>query len=78
MYGARVHAAVLAAREAVTGISVHQVDAEYDEGPVVAQCEVPVLDGDTVESLSARVQTRERQFVVETLARIARGELQLG
>jgi phosphoribosylglycinamide formyltransferase-1 len=78
MYGARVHAAVLAAHEAVTGISVHQVNAEYDEGPVVAQCEVPVLPGDTVESLSERVQTRERQFVVETLGRIARGELLLG
>jgi phosphoribosylglycinamide formyltransferase-1 len=77
MYGARVHAAVLGAREAVTGISVHLVESEYDTGPVVAQCQVPVLEGDTVESLAARVQTRERQFVVETLARIARGELTL-
>jgi phosphoribosylglycinamide formyltransferase 1 len=75
MYGARVHAAVLGARETVTGISVHLVEAEYDTGPIVAQCQVPVLEGDTVESLAARVQTRERQFVVETLARIARGEL---
>lgn len=78
MYGARVHAAVLAAGEAVTGVSVHLVEAEYDTGPVVAQCEVPVLPGDTVESLSARVQTRERQFVVETLANIVTGKVQLG
>jgi phosphoribosylglycinamide formyltransferase-1 len=78
MYGARVHAAVLAAGEAVTGISVHGVEAEYDTGPVIAQCEVPVLAGDSVDSLAARVQSRERQFVVETLARIARGELLLG
>jgi len=75
MYGARVHAAVLAAGDAVTGISVHRVEGDYDSGPVLAACEVPVLPGDDVESLSARVQTRERQFVVETLARIARGEL---
>jgi phosphoribosylglycinamide formyltransferase-1 len=75
MYGARVHAAVLDAGEVVTGVSVHQVEEEYDTGRVIAQCEVPVLAGDNVESLSARVQTRERQFVVDTLARIARGEL---
>ena len=75
MYGARVHAAVLAAGERVTGVSVHRVESEYDTGPVLAQCQVPVLPGDDVEALSARVQTRERQFVVETLDRIARGEL---
>jgi phosphoribosylglycinamide formyltransferase-1 len=75
MYGARVHAAVLASGEKVTGVSVHRVEGEYDSGPVLAQCEVPVLPGDDIESLSARVQTRERLFVVETLARIARGEL---
>lgn len=75
MYGARVHAAVLEAGDAVTGVSVHRVEGEYDTGAVLAQCEVPVLPGDDVETLSARVQTRERLFVVETLARIARGEL---
>ena len=75
MYGSRVHAAVLAAAERVTGVSVHRVEGDYDSGPILAQCEVPVLPGDDVESLSARVQTRERIFVVETLARIARGEL---
>ena len=75
MYGSRVHAAVLEAGERVTGVSVHRVEGEYDTGPVLAQCEVPVLPGDDVESLSARVQTRERIFVVETSARIANGEL---
>jgi phosphoribosylglycinamide formyltransferase-1 len=75
MYGSRVHAAVLAAGDAVTGVSVHQVEGEYDTGPVLAQCEVPVLPGDDVETLATRVQTRERQFVVETLDRIAKGEL---
>jgi phosphoribosylglycinamide formyltransferase-1 len=74
MYGARVHAAVLASGEAVTGVSVHRVEGEYDTGPVVAQCEVPVLPGDDVETLSARVQARERLFVVETLALLVNGE----
>jgi phosphoribosylglycinamide formyltransferase 1 len=75
MYGSRVHAAVLASGEAVTGVSVHRVEGEYDSGPVLAQCEVPVLPGDDVASLSARVQARERQFVIEILDRIARGQL---
>jgi phosphoribosylglycinamide formyltransferase-1 len=75
MYGSRVHAAVLASGERVTGVSVHRVEGDYDTGPVLAQCEVPVLPGDDLDTLSDRVQTRERLFVVETLARIARGEL---
>jgi phosphoribosylglycinamide formyltransferase 1 len=77
MYGARVHQAVIAAGERVSGVTVHRVDAEYDTGPIVAQCEVPVLAGDSPEALAARVQAREREFVVETLARIVDGELTL-
>jgi phosphoribosylglycinamide formyltransferase-1 len=77
MYGALVHRAVLAARESVSGVSVHLVEAEYDTGPVVAQCQVQVLEGDTPESLAERVQARERLFVVETLARLLAGPLPL-
>ena len=68
MYGARVHEAVLAAGDTETGISIHLVDAEYDTGPVIAECRVPVLPDDTPATLAARVQARERDFVVETLA----------
>ena len=78
MYGPRVHEAVLAAGESVTGATVHVVDAEYDHGPVVAQTEVPVLPGDTVESLSARVLEREHELLVETLQKVATGEIDLG
>jgi phosphoribosylglycinamide formyltransferase 1 len=67
MYGSRVHEAVLAAGESTTGVSIHVVDAGYDTGPVIAQCEVPVHADDTVESLAERVQRRERAFLVETL-----------
>jgi phosphoribosylglycinamide formyltransferase-1 len=77
MYGMRVHAAVLEAGETESGPSVHLVDAEYDTGRVLAQAQVPVLDGDTAESLAARVQERERRLVVMVLGQIARGELVL-
>lgn len=77
MYGMRVHEAVLQAGEAETGPSVHLVDAEYDTGRVLAQARVPVLAGDTAESLAARVQERERRLVVTVLNRVATGELEL-
>lgn len=78
MYGIHVHQAVLDAGDEVTGITVHLVDQEYDRGPIVAQCEVKVLDGDDAETLAARVLEREHAFYVETLCRILSGELDLG
>ena len=77
MYGERVHVAVLAAGERVTGVTVHLVDEEYDKGLIVAQAEVPVLEGDTVESLRLRVLRREHELYPETLQRIATGEIEL-
>ncbi len=77
MYGERVHAAVLAAGEQVTGATVHLVTEEYDQGPVIAQTTVPVKPNDTIETLAARVLPCEHQLYIETLARIATGELRL-
>ncbi len=71
MYGLHVHRAVLAAGERTTGVSVHLVEADYDTGPVIALTKVPVEPGDTAESLAARVQAREREFLVQVLAEIA-------
>jgi len=77
MYGDRVFEAVLRAGDAESGISVHLVDPEYDTGQIVRQCTVPVLAGDSVDDLKARVQAREKEFVVETLAAIAEGHIRL-
>ena len=77
MYGDRVHEAVLAAGEKVTGASVHLVEGDYDTGPVLSQIKVPVLEGDTLETLRDRVQAAEREHYVEVLGRIARGEIEL-
>ena len=71
MYGIHVHRAVLAAGESKTGASVHVVTEEYDAGPVIAQCQVPVEPGDTPETLGERVQAQERGLLVEVLGRIA-------
>jgi len=77
MFGDRVFEAVLAGDESESGASVHLVDAEYDTGTVVRQERIPVLPGDTVDSLKARVQACEREAIVKTLAAIASGELVL-
>ena len=67
MYGMNVHKAVLASRDIETGISIHRVDSEYDTGPVIAQKTVPVMPGDTPETLAARVLEQEHIFIVDAL-----------
>ena len=74
MYGIRVHQSVLAEGEETTGITVHLVDEHYDHGKIVAQCQVPVLSGDTEHTLQARVQAREKEFYIEVLQSIVAGK----
>jgi len=76
-YGHRVHEAVLAAGVRVSGATVHFVDEEYDHGPIILQRSVPVLEGDTPESLAARVQAVERRLVPEAIRLFAEGRLRI-
>jgi phosphoribosylglycinamide formyltransferase-1 len=77
MYGRRVHEAVIASRDAVSGASVHLVDDEYDHGRVIARVELPLAPGETPETLEVRVMAAEPKLFVETLRRIANGRLKL-
>lgn len=72
MYGHHVHQAVLASGAAQSGATVHLVDEEYDRGPILAQGRVPVLPGDTPESLAARVLEVEHRLLPEVVLRAAR------
>ena len=72
MYGDHVHAAVLAAGDQESGATVHVVSTELDEGPIVLQRKVPVLSGDTVETLRARVQAVEPELYLEALRKFLR------
>jgi phosphoribosylglycinamide formyltransferase 1 len=76
-YGIHVHESVLASSDTETGVSIHLVDAEYDQGPVIAQCRVSVLNNDTPATLQARVLAREHEFLVETLNMIVIGSIRL-
>jgi formyltetrahydrofolate-dependent phosphoribosylglycinamide formyltransferase len=73
MYGAHVHAAVLRSGASRSGATVHVVDQEYDTGPVVKREVVPVIEGDSVESLAARVFAAEcRLYPAAIRAYVAR------
>jgi len=63
MYGRRVHQAVLASGAKETGATVHLVDEAYDRGAVLAQSRVPVLTGDTPETVAARVLAAEHALL---------------
>ena len=77
MYGSHVHEAVLRSVEKTTGVTIHLVDEVYDHGATVAQCQVNVLEGDTLEDLEERVKAREREFWVEILQKISHGKIDL-
>jgi formyltetrahydrofolate-dependent phosphoribosylglycinamide formyltransferase len=76
-YGRRVHEAVLASGVKVSGATVHFADDHYDEGPIILQEAVPVLEDDTPDSLAARVQAAERRLVPEAVRLFAEGRLSL-
>jgi phosphoribosylglycinamide formyltransferase 1 len=73
MYGMRVHRAVIESGVRVSGATVHRVSHRYDEGRIVAQWPVPVLDGDTPERLAERVLAVEHRILPLAVEALARG-----
>ena len=73
MYGIHVHEAVLRAGDRESGATVHMVDEHYDHGEILLQERVPVLPGDTPETLAVRVLDVEHRILPEALARMAAG-----
>ncbi len=71
MYGRRVHAAVLASGATVSGATVHFVDEQFDRGPIIAQRTVPVLPGDTADSLEQRVLAVEHELLPQVVLNLA-------
>ena len=75
MYGHHVHEAVLAYGAKISGATTHFVDEEVDHGGVIMQKSVPVLEGDTPETLAARVLTVEHEILPETVRLFCAGKL---
>lgn len=76
--GLHTHRQALAAGATRHGASVHFVTADLDGGPVIAQAEVPVLEGDDEAGLSTRVLAREHPLLVETARLLAQRRITLG
>ena len=72
--GLHTHARALEAGDAEAGCSVHEVTAELDGGPILGQARVPVLVGETPESLAARVLVEEHRLYPMVLRRFADGD----
>jgi len=75
--GLDTHARALAAGVRLHGCTVHLVTPDVDEGPILAQAAVPVLPGDTAESLAARVLVQEHRIYPAALGWLAAGQVRL-
>lgn len=74
-YGLKAHEAVLASGVKITGATVHFVDEGVDTGAIIAQRAVPVLQGDTAETLRGRVLETEHKLLVETVKALVEGRV---
>jgi phosphoribosylglycinamide formyltransferase-1 len=70
MMGLAVHASVLAAGDPQTGVTIHDVTPELDQGSPIAQVRVAVGAGETAAQLAGRVLALEHELVVAVLARL--------
>jgi phosphoribosylglycinamide formyltransferase-1 len=77
MWGDHVHRAVLESGETESGCTVHFADNEYDKGPIILQKTVPVLPGDSVDTLAARVFEQECVAYPEAIRLFAEGRLRI-
>lgn len=67
MYGIHVHKAVIEAGEKESGITIHYVTENYDEGEIIFQKKCEVMRSDSPETLAARVQKLEHKFYPEVV-----------
>ena len=77
MFGERIHAAVLRAGERESGCTVHYVDESVDGGPAILQSTVPVVAGDTPESLAKRILIQEHRTYSKAIQLHADGRIAL-
>lgn len=67
MYGMKVHQAVWENKESVTGITIHYVNAVYDEGEIIFQAKTPITPEDTPEAIAKKVQQLEHKYFPEII-----------
>ena len=72
--GLYTHARAIEAGDDIAGCTVHEVTADLDDGPILGQARVPVVAGDTPETLAARVLVQEHRLYPAVLRRFAAGD----
>ena len=70
MYGIHIHKAVHQAKKKTTGVTIHYVNEEYDEGAIIAQKKINILENDTPESLEKKVKKLEKTFYAKVIEQI--------
>jgi phosphoribosylglycinamide formyltransferase-1 len=70
MYGEHVHRAVIAAGKSESGITIHYVNEQYDDGAVIFQASCPVLAGDTADSLAERIHILEHEHYARVIGEL--------
>ncbi|WP_242120637.1 phosphoribosylglycinamide formyltransferase [Aestuariivivens sediminicola] len=74
MYGMHVHEAVVANRESESGITIHYVNENYDEGAIIFQAKCEVLAGDTADDVAAKIHELEMEHFPKVVERLLRNE----
>lgn len=71
MYGQHVHEAVVASGEKESGITIHYVNENYDEGRIIFQAKCPVSPADSADDVAAKVHALEYEFFPQVIGEIA-------
>ena len=77
MYGRKVHEAVIASNDKLSGATIHLVNKEYDCGKIIAQCTVPIYIKDNADSLERRILNFEHILYSKALIDIGEGIINL-
>ncbi len=72
MYGNKVHAAVIDAKEKQSGITIHYVDEKYDHGKIIFQFKCIINDNDSAESLAKKIHHLEHEYYPKAIEKILR------
>ncbi|MDD4921125.1 MAG: phosphoribosylglycinamide formyltransferase [Bacteroidales bacterium] len=77
MYGDKVHQAVVDAGDKESGITIHYVNEDYDEGAIIFQARCPVLEGETPEAVASKVHALEYQYFPSVIADVLQKEFNI-
>ncbi len=72
MYGMNVHRAVIKNKERKSGISIHIVNEEYDEGSIIFQAECDIDENDTPESLASKIHSLEHKYFPKVIEQLVK------